>query len=84
MEVITPEQEGFKRTETGLWIPDLETAGLNALKIKEEGVLISDMMDPAEHAKSNCKFCHGKGEMQRMQYPGTTREERVKIKDKKR
>ncbi len=77
MEATTPDQPGFKRTETGLWIPDLETAGLNALKIKEEGVLISDMMDPAEYAKSGCKFCHGKGEMQRMSKPGTVSDEVV-------
>lgn len=51
--------DGFKRDEaTGLWVPDLTTDGLNALKEKE-------VLDPKKFADKDCMFCNGIGEMRR-------------------
>lgn len=51
--------DDWKRDKaTGLWIPDIEKAGLNALKQKPA-------LDPKKYAKRNCKFCNGTGEMRR-------------------
>lgn len=57
MEPSSPD--GYKRDKaTGLWVPDLETAGLNALKEKE-------VLDPKKFAKKDCRYCNGSGEMRR-------------------
>jgi hypothetical protein len=51
----------FKRDErSGLWIPDSTKSGLEALKEENQPI------DPKKHAKGSCKFCHGTGEMRRL------------------
>jgi len=54
MRGMTPD---WKRTESGLWIPDPKKSGLQVIKD------IPETIDPKEYAKSSCKYCHGKGEM---------------------
>jgi len=59
-----PSLAGWKREEkTGLWIPDIASSGLNALKEKKG-------LDPKKYAKSGCKYCHGRGEMKVMRPRG--------------
>jgi hypothetical protein len=69
MESSPTEEKGFKRTESGLWLPDLESRGLKSLV--DEGVALDQLIDPAEHANKKCKYCHGKGEMRVLDRPGT-------------
>lgn len=60
---------GFKRTQSGLWLPDLEGKGLDSL-IKD-GVALDELIDPKEWANKKCKYCHGRGEMRIADHPGT-------------
>jgi hypothetical protein len=47
---------GFIKAGSGLWVPDIKKAGLEALKKPE-------VADYKKYAKKNCKICHGTGEM---------------------